>query len=174
MRQHPPACGHYNALVATPIGDSSDRVWLGISTSASALLSIDFLTQRPVQLAPPSQLSRLASEQLSRYFDQPDRLLDLPLDPAGTTFQRTVWRALMQIPRGQTRTYGQLAKQLKTSPRAIGNACRHNPLPVVIPCHRVVSRDGLGGFMGQIGDHSPALMIKHWLIAHEQDQAVAR
>ena len=77
-----------------------------------------------------------------------------------------VWQALKQIPAGESICYGELAKQLGTSARAVGNACRANPLPIVVPCHRVVSASGLGGFMGQT--QGAELTVKQWLLKHEQ------
>jgi methylated-DNA-[protein]-cysteine S-methyltransferase len=84
----------------------------------------------------------------------------------GTAFMNRVWHALEQIPPGETRTYGDLAKSLNTSPRAVGNACRKNLYPLVVPCHRVVSVTGLGGYDGQIGGEK--LDIKEKLLAHEK------
>jgi methylated-DNA-[protein]-cysteine S-methyltransferase len=83
----------------------------------------------------------------------------------GTAFQQRVWHELLQIPLGHTLTYGQLARQLGSSPRAIGNACRANPCPLVVPCHRVVGKTGLGGFAGK--NSGPKLQIKRWLLMHE-------
>ncbi|MEE9573942.1 MAG: methylated-DNA--[protein]-cysteine S-methyltransferase, partial [Candidatus Neomarinimicrobiota bacterium] len=100
------------------------------------------------------------------YFKNPDSYFNLPLAPKGTTFQQKVWQALQNIPSGETRTYGELAKQLNTSPRAIGNTCRANPIPIVIPCHRVVGQNNDGGFMGKTTGQS--LEIKKWLLEHER------
>ena len=83
----------------------------------------------------------------------------------GTPFQKKVWLALQKIPAGQVMTYGELAKQLKTSARAVGNACRANPMPLVIPCHRVVAKSGLGGFSGS--QEGAPIKIKKWLLEHE-------
>ena len=83
----------------------------------------------------------------------------------GTPFQKAVWAALLRIPQGETRSYQALAKQLKTSPRAVGNACRANPLALIVPCHRVLAKSGLGGFCGKKA--GKYLKIKTWLLAHE-------
>jgi methylated-DNA-[protein]-cysteine S-methyltransferase len=104
-------------------------------------------------------------EQLAAYFDDPGSTFELPLILAGTPFQQGVWERLRTIPAGSVRTYGQLARALGTSPRAIGAACRANPCPVVVPCHRVVSAAGWGGFMG--ARDGACLEIKRWLLAHE-------
>jgi methylated-DNA-[protein]-cysteine S-methyltransferase len=76
-----------------------------------------------------------------------------------------IWALLRAIPVGQTRTYGEVARELGSAARAVGQACRANPCPIVVPCHRVVGRHGLGGFAG---DHQGSrLAIKRWLLHHE-------
>lgn len=82
-----------------------------------------------------------------------------------TDFQKRVLTTLQNIPYGETRTYGELASALQTSPRAIGNACRRNPLPLLIPCHRVVSQSGLGGFSGQT--NGTMIEVKQYLLTRE-------
>ena len=84
---------------------------------------------------------------------------------SGTTFQQRVWRALCEIPVGETRTYGELAKLLNSAPRAVGQACRRNPLPILVPCHRVVSAQGIGGYDG--AEAGVELQRKRWLLRHE-------
>ncbi|MCC5828775.1 MAG: methylated-DNA--[protein]-cysteine S-methyltransferase [Phycisphaeraceae bacterium] len=95
------------------------------------------------------EISYKAIKQLSEYFEGRRRIFRLPIDPSGTDFQLRVWDALSQIPYGQTRTYGQIAEQLDEpgAARAVGQACGANPIPVVIPCHRILgSQMALGGF----------------------------
>jgi methylated-DNA-[protein]-cysteine S-methyltransferase len=90
---------------------------------------------------------------------------DVPVAPAGTPFQQRVWARLRAIPRGETRTYGEVAATLGTAPRAVGAACRANPVLLLVPCHRVVARDGAGGFAGHtVGRWAH---IKAWLLAAE-------
>lgn len=97
-------------------------------------------------------LLRRAKAQIDAYFAGDLRGFDLPLDPAGTDFHKDVWRALSAIPYGQTRTYGELAAELGAIARAVGTACGANPIPVVIPCHRVLAAGGrTGGFSGGRG-----------------------
>jgi len=91
--------------------------------------------------------------------------LDLPLEIEGTPFQKTVWRAMCAIPRGRTRTYGALAQELGGEARAVGQACGDNRLPIVIPCHRVVAADSIGGFSHATGGY--LLEAKRWLLMHE-------
>jgi methylated-DNA-[protein]-cysteine S-methyltransferase len=104
-------------------------------------------------------------EDLAAYFADGRHPVGLPVRLAGTAFQRRVWAALCAIPPGRTRTYGELAADLHTSPRAVGGACRSNPCPIVVPCHRVVGAAGLGGFAGDTSGRK--LAIKRWLLRHE-------
>jgi methylated-DNA-[protein]-cysteine S-methyltransferase len=92
-----------------------------------------------------------AARQLEAYFAGKLTDFDLPLTPAGSRFQQRVWAAMQTIPYGQTRCYGDLAEAVGSAPRAIGNACGKNPIPIVIPCHRVLARAGLGGYSGEGG-----------------------
>ena len=89
----------------------------------------------------------------------------LKLDPQGTAFQKAVWQELMKIPGGEVRTYKDIALKLGSSPRAVGNACRQNPIPILIPCHRVVSVSGPGGYAGKTAGRE--MQIKKWLLMHE-------
>jgi len=104
-------------------------------------------------------------DQLHHYFKNPAFKFDLPLQLNVTSFQKKVLEALQKIPAGKTKTYGELAKELKTSARAIGQACRRNPIPIVIPCHRVVSQKDLGGFAGK--RRGRLMDIKKWLLEYE-------
>ncbi|HTV45792.1 MAG TPA: methylated-DNA--[protein]-cysteine S-methyltransferase [Stellaceae bacterium] len=92
-----------------------------------------------------------ASRQLDVYFAGRLKQFELPLRPAGSPFEERVWRAMQQIPHGETRSYGELAMEVGSAPRAIGRACARNPIPIVIPCHRVLARGGLGGYSGGTG-----------------------
>jgi len=103
---------------------------------------------------------------LLSYLNNPDAQFTLPLKLNGTPHQQKVWRAMCKIPRGETRSYGELAAELRSAAQAVGQACGANPLPIVVPCHRVVGKSGLGGFMKH-GSGDP-LDIKRWLLAHEQ------
>lgn len=103
--------------------------------------------------------------ELECYFHFPHHSFNLDLSLKGTPFQQTVWEAIKKIPHGTTMTYKMVAEQLKTSPRAVGNACRANPIPIVIPCHRVIAQKGLGGFFGDTT--GKLIEIKKWLLQHE-------
>jgi len=93
-----------------------------------------------------------AAQALRAYFHSgADDFKSLPLDPGGTDFQRRVWTEMQKIKPGQVKTYGEIAGTLGSSPRAVGNACGANPIPILIPCHRVVAQNSLGGYTGDGG-----------------------
>jgi len=104
-------------------------------------------------------------QQLNNYFSVANPVSTAALLPGGTKFQKSVWKELCKIPLGETRTYGEIAKILNSSARAVGNACRKNPIAIIIPCHRVVSATGIGGYAGKI--EGKQLNIKRWLLKHE-------
>jgi methylated-DNA-[protein]-cysteine S-methyltransferase len=103
--------------------------------------------------------------QLSTWFNNPNFTFSVPTNPSGTPFRKAVWSQISSIPIGSTKSYGEIAKQLGSSARAVGQACGDNPLPIIIPCHRIVSSTGLGGFNHSKGDE--LLGIKKWLLARE-------
>jgi methylated-DNA-[protein]-cysteine S-methyltransferase len=98
-----------------------------------------------------SALLEEAARQLAAYFDGRVSHFDLPLAAAGTDFDMRVRSAMQAIPYGETRTYGELAHATDSGPRAIGGACGRNPIPIIVPCHRVLARGGLGGYSGGTG-----------------------
>ncbi|MEZ5653777.1 MAG: methylated-DNA--[protein]-cysteine S-methyltransferase [Burkholderiaceae bacterium] len=105
-------------------------------------------------------LLQLAREQLLAYFDGRLQQFDLPLQPSGSPFQRQVFDAMLEIPFGQTRTYLELASRIDSVPRAVGSACGANPIPVIIPCHRVLGTRGLGGFSAAGGVEDKIRLLK--------------
>lgn len=110
-----------------------------------------------------AEILRQAQSQLQAYFAGRRRTLDLPLDLYGTPFQQAVWNLLRDIPFGETRSYGQLAAALGRSQaaRAVGQANGANPLPIVIPCHRVIQSDGsLGGYGGGVALKRALLLLE--------------
>lgn len=150
---------HYQAVLPTPFS------CIGIVLTDDKLHGIDFLpADYPLQ-APDSPLARRVAAALDHYFEDPTSSFDLPLAILGTAHQVKVWHALAAIPPGRTTTYGQLARLLGSSPRAVGQACGANPLPIIIPCHRVVAAHGRGGFMHQVS--GAPLTYKDWLLNHE-------
>jgi methylated-DNA-[protein]-cysteine S-methyltransferase len=142
-----------------------------VRASATALLGVDFVHARADEARITDPLLAEAIAQIRHYCDDPATAFDLPLAPRGTPFQRRVWKALQALRPGETRSYGELARQLGTSPRAVGGACRANPYAIVVPCHRIVSMHGPGGFSGAVS--GPELKIKQWLLNHE-DKAARR
>lgn len=148
----------YQATISAPTFS------LGILCSEDEILSIDYLEPRE-PIAPRSLLAKETVRQLRAYLKDPRFVFSLPLAPAGTAFQRRVWEGISAIPGAQTQTYGSLALAVGSAPRAVGNACGANPYPIVVPCHRVVAAQGLGGFARQRGGF--LLDVKRWLLAHE-------
>ena len=150
----------YSARMKTPFAV------LGIRTAAGAVTGIEYLPKTERAKAPDNALAERAVRQVERYLADPHFRFTLPIAAAGTAFRRRVWEALEGIPVGESRTYGELARQLHTAPRAVGGACGANNIALVIPCHRVVGSLGsLGGFMHAV-DGDP-LAIKRWLLEHE-------
>lgn len=177
------------ALLSTPLGA------LEIRANDQGLLAVGFtevdkrpelarerhqqLTLDPASHAAPVQVLHLTAataaqrrllenccQQLAEYFAGHRMQFDLPLAPAGTEFQRSVWQGLCRIPYGQTQSYGQLAASLGKvkAMRAVGSANGRNPIAIIVPCHRVIGADGrLTGYAG-------GLTRKVWLLQHEQQQ----
>lgn len=150
---------NYQAIIKAPLG------LMGLRMIGDAVSALDYLPATASELLPVNAATERVVSQLQAYFADSRFCFSIPLAITGTAFQQQVWAALQAIPPGTTLTYGELGKQLNTAARAIGNACRNNPVPILIPCHRVVSRQGLGGYAGAItGD---PLAIKRWLLQHE-------
>ncbi|WP_153101743.1 methylated-DNA--[protein]-cysteine S-methyltransferase [Paraburkholderia hayleyella] len=150
----------WSAVMDAPFGK------VGIRVAASQVREIVYLPRSSALIAPDTPLAQQAVTQIERYFAQPYAAFDLPLADLGTPFQRRVWHAISAIPQGQVLTYGQLAQQIGSVPRAVGQACGSNRWPLVIPCHRVVAANGIGGFAHHAGDDF-FRQIKGWLLAHE-------
>ena len=137
----------------TPIGDVT------VFEEDGAIVSLDWGW---VQDQSPSPLLDRAEEQLQAYFDSNLTEFDLPLAPAGTPYRRAVWDALCEIPYGETRSYKDIVRAAGGSPRSVGQANGSNPIPLIIPCHRVVAAGHIGGYSGGEG-----LPTKRWLLALE-------
>jgi len=113
-----------------------------------------------------TQLLRRAKAQIAEYFDGSRTEFDLPLRVLGSDFQRAVCEVMSAIPFGETVTYGDISKQLNIPAQAIGQACGGNPIPLIIPCHRVLGASGLGGFSGG-GGGVGGIELKVELLRHE-------
>jgi methylated-DNA-[protein]-cysteine S-methyltransferase len=152
---------NYNAVIDAPFGK------VGIVTGEDGVRDIVYLPGDTPGLAPDSALAERACAQIARYLDDAAAPFDLPLAPLGTEFQRRVWDGICAIELGSVLTYGELAKRVGTiNARAVGQACGSNYFPIVIPCHRVVSASGIGGFSHHGGDGF-FRDVKRWLLAHE-------
>ncbi len=138
---------------------------LGIVVDQNALLALDFLLDEVPARPPSTRMAQRVWEELAAYLADPDHVFSVPLKLAGTPFQQRVWQQIAKIPPGATIRYGDIAQALHTSPRPVGSACGANPVPLVIPCHRVLAKAGMGGFNGQASHLT--LDIKRWLLRHE-------
>jgi len=154
---------HY-CVIQAPFGRLG--IWTVVVDGSLMLAKIDYLPIQSKLIAPRNLLAKEVQRQCLAYFKDPHFEFDIPLKPIGTAHQEKVWRNAQQIPLGQTATYGEIANKMKSGPRAVGNACGANPFPLITPCHRVVSAQGLGGYMKE---DSPGLYraIKIWLLRHE-------
>jgi methylated-DNA-[protein]-cysteine S-methyltransferase len=145
------------------------KMKVAVVTREERVVGIRYLPLSADSKHPANALAERAARQLERYREDPDAKFDLPLLIEGTEFQRRVWDAMRAIPRGRTLTYGEMARKLggmdHEAARVVGQACGDNRLPVVIPCHRVVAADGIGGF----GHSTDGFLLeaKRWLLMHE-------
>jgi methylated-DNA-[protein]-cysteine S-methyltransferase len=149
----------FDAVTATPLGP------IGVRVDDEAVSELVFLPDGDPARTAEDPLSAEAVRQIRAYFADPGFEFSLPLALRGTAFQRRVWSALLDIPVGEVRAYGELAAQLGTAARAVGGACRANPCPILVPCHRVVGARGMGGFAGAAT--GAWLDIKERLLRHE-------
>lgn len=140
---------------------------MALSCSDDQVLLLEYLEPDASLVPPATALCRDVAAQLQAYCANPAHRFDLPLSDAGTAFQRRVWGLLRQIPRGRVRTYGDAAAELRSAARAVGQACAANPFAPVVPCHRIVARNGLGGFAHSTAEGGHLLAIKRWLLQHE-------
>lgn len=147
----------YSAIYTSPIGE------LGIQFLGNTLSQIKWLQPEQTYFNANDPIAYNVLQFLDDYFVEAKWNQNNSITLAGTEFQNKVWNALINIPCGSTISYGELAKELHTSSRAIGQACKRNRIPIIIPCHRVVAKSDIGGFFGK-AEPSP---IKHWLLNHE-------
>lgn len=143
---------------------------VGIATLAGYIDHLAFLpAEHPLQSA-CDELAEKAAGQIEHYLQDPDSRFELPLLIQGTVYRRRIWAAIAAIPRGWTRTYGDIARDIRSIPRAVGQACGDNPFPIIIPCHRVVTATGIGGFAHN--EKGFLIDIKRWLLVHEGNSAL--
>ncbi len=160
MRTEPGITPVYQAVMSSPL---PGKPYLGLRIIDGRLAAIDFLWHKATPVC--EEKDRAVCARLSHYFGGRPQPPVAPLQPCGTSFRQRVWQRLQRIPPGEVMTYGALAYELGSSPRAVAGACRDNPIPILIPCHRVVAAKGAGGYMGKTAGR--ALAIKLWLLQHE-------
>lgn len=161
MKQTSPSL-RFSAIVETSFGA------IGIRTENQLLCELVYLPASFATKDATDAIAESAVKQLEKYLRDPDFQFDLPLTPIGTPYQKKVWAAISEIPRGQVLTYGEIAKRVQSAPRAVGQACGANWYPLVIPCHRVTAASGLGGFAHHDDANGFHLGVKRWLLAHEK------
>ncbi len=135
----------------SPVGD------ITIAIDGGSVVSLDWGWAQDQAV---DDLLLKAKTQLDDYFDGGSRAFDSPLQPAGTEFQRRVWSLMQEIPYGGTMTYGEMSDRLNSSARAVGMACGANPIPLIIPCHRVLAANGMGGYSGDGGVETKVALLR--------------
>lgn len=148
----------YSFTTKTPFAN------FGVRMQDDMVVALHYVDDK-LTIAPSNPIDKTIAKQIQAYSHNSAAPLNLPIRLEGTPFQQKVWRALQKIPVGKVLTYGALAERLSTSARAVGNACRRNPVLLVVPCHRVVAVSGIGGFAGQTG--GKWVQMKRRLLAHE-------
>ena len=131
-----------DTIVQTPIGN------LEIKTRKGKLTGLSWTKKAKTELKTES---KKINRQLIQYFKGDRKKIEFPITANGTPFQKKVWKAISSIKYGKTTTYGDIAKKISSSPRAVGQAAKRNPLLILIPCHRVVAKNSLGGFLCKCG-----------------------
>ena len=138
----------------SPVGD------LTVTEEDGKIISLDW-GWVPAEWQSATPLLEGARDQLNRYFDGEIGDFDLPLDPPGTEFQKKVWAEMRKIPAGRTKSYGEIAKLLQSAAQPVGTACGANPIPILIPCHRVLASGGKpGGYSGDGGVETKIALLR--------------
>ena len=153
-----PSLNTYEILIEAPFGA------VGVRAQGELVTEIALLPAALARSAQSLSAHHTITPQIQAYLSNPRAQFKIKHEVVGTRYQRLVWQAISEIPCGETRTYAELAQQIGSGPRAVANACGANPLPLLVPCHRVVAKNGLGGFMQGF---EGGLEIKKWLLAHE-------
>ncbi|MDZ4098558.1 MAG: methylated-DNA--[protein]-cysteine S-methyltransferase [Methylophilaceae bacterium] len=150
----------FDAVVSAPFGA------VGIVTQDDYVIAMTLLATKQSEYVSDHPFVQSVVRQVRQYLNNSNTQLDIPVAIKGTAFQKRVWNAIASIPVGKTISYTTLAEMVGSGPRAVANACGANQVPLVIPCHRVIAKQGLGGFMQGEAD---GLVIKSWLLQHEQN-----
>ena len=152
----------YNAIVHVPFG----AVGVRLNYSGTQVQELIYLPSHTQALAPDCELAERVCVQIEAYIANPSFRFDLPLQKQGTVFQNKVWQVIAGLEAGQVLTYKQIGQLIQCgAPRAVGGACGANPYPLIVPCHRVVGANGIGGFAQH--DDGFYIGVKRWLLAHE-------
>ena len=149
----------HDAIIRSPVG------YIGIDAGGDAVTGVRLNVEARREQIPRAGVAADAARALKHYFESGEWPEGIPLRETGTAFQKRVWALLRAIRPGETLTYGEVAERLHSGPRAVGQACRANPCPLLTPCHRVVAASGTGGFSGAVDGEWPR--IKAWLLRHE-------
>ncbi len=153
-----PITQYHDVIINAPFG------CVGVNIENDCVTGFSLLPTQQMVRDVVGLCAQNAKQQISQYLQNADAKIDTPYKLAGTPFQQRVWKAISAIPVGEVMTYSELAEKVGSGPRAVANACGANSLPLIIPCHRVVAKNGLGGFMQGVDG---GLKIKAWLLAHE-------
>ena len=142
----------------TSLSFSTSVGWITLFEKSKKIISLEW---GKVKLQTESHLLKAAKVEIIEYFNKERKKFSMPLNPTGTNYQQTVWAIIEKIPYGETRTYGEIANQTNSAPRPIGGACSKNPIPIIIPCHRVMgTKNKLTGFSGGFGVQTKQSLIK--------------
>jgi methylated-DNA-[protein]-cysteine S-methyltransferase len=141
-----------NAVLQTDIG------WIDVGGNDIVITRLHWHTIKPRE-ADPTPLLREATRQLEAYVTGRLHEFDLPLQAEGSDFAKSVWREMLAIPYGRTRTYGDVAKTLKAPAQLVGQACGQNPIAVIIPCHRILGANSLGGYTSDLGLRAKTFLL---------------
>lgn len=155
-----PLAGRVETRLATPFAV------LGIATDSGRIISVRYLPRHIRTVPPHDKVAERACREIERYLDDPLFVFTVPYHLQGTDFQLRVWRQIEKIKSTKSITYGDIARRIQSAARAVGGACGANPVPLIVPCHRVLAAGKrLGGFMG--GKDDFPLTVKRWLLRHE-------
>jgi methylated-DNA-[protein]-cysteine S-methyltransferase len=149
----------YTAVIPAPFGA------VGIKIKDDFLVGLQLLPVTTVEKSSRHGFAQDVVRQIKQYLADPKVPLNIPYAVRGTAYQRRVWKAIADIPSGHTLTYGELAEKVGSGARAVANVCGANQVPLLIPCHRIVAKGGLGGFMQ---GKENGLLVKKWLLDHEK------
>ena len=141
-----------SCVLESPVGR------IRVTATSGAISALDWTDEKTT--APNTKILRDAAKQLAEYFAGTRTEFFLRLAPVGTDHQKKVWAAMCEIPSGGVRSYGDLAREIGSSARAVGTACGKNPIPIIVPCHRILSTGGgIGGYSGRGGTETKRQLL---------------